>query len=154
MTIGKIDLPNERRAICRSVLHDLPDWFGIPAAVDEYVEKSAGLPFWAVLDGKNAAGFLAARQTSADAAEIVVMGVLRAYHRKGCGRMLFNECYDWCRQNGLTFLQVKTLDQSYPDANYAATRRFYRAMGFKELECIPEIWGKGCPCLMMILHIE
>jgi len=36
---------------------------------------------------------------------------------------------------------------------YAATRAFYLAMGFRELECIPEIWGSENPCMVMIMSI-
>lgn len=32
------------------------------------------------------------------------------------------------------------VDESSSDKNYAKTRKFYKAIGFKELECIPEIW--------------
>jgi len=50
-------------------------------------------------------------------------------------------------------LQVKTLDKSHPDKNYACTRKFYEAMGFRPLECIPELWGKDNPCLIMVMYI-
>jgi hypothetical protein len=34
-------------------------------------------------------------------------------------------------------------------AEYAATRRFYLAMGFKPLEEFTGVWGDGNPCLLM-----
>lgn len=153
MTIKMMDSPQEKQYICKTVLRSLPDWFGIPEAIDEYVRKSSEMPFWALFDSKNAVGFIAIKEASEDTAEIYVMGISEAYHHQGFGKMLFSKCLEWCRQNHFSFLQVKTLDQSHPDTHYANTRKFYKAMGFKKLECIPEIWGKSCPCLIMIMHI-
>ncbi|HBM75867.1 MAG TPA: GNAT family N-acetyltransferase [Clostridiaceae bacterium] len=154
MDIKMVDSQDEKKAVCKSILCSLPDWFGIPEAIDEYVKKSSQMPFWALYDGNNAIGFIAVKKTSDTAAEIYVMGILEAYHRKGYGRRLFSLCYEWCKDNGLSFLQVKTLDKSHPDMHYENARKFYQAMGFKELECIPEIWGKECPCLIMIMSIR
>ena len=154
MTIEIIDSQENKKNICRKVLCSLPDWFGIPEAIDEYVEKSSEMQFWALFDNKNVIGFIVVKRASDDTAEIYVMGILEAYHHKGFGRMLFSSCYEWCKQNDFSFLQVKTLDKSHPDTHYANTRKFYKAIGFKELECVPEIWGKTYPCLIMIMSIE
>lgn len=153
MSIEKIDSPGDKQYICKSILEALPDWFGIPEAIDEYAEKASQMPFWALFDEKKAIGFLAIKVTSDDTAEIYVMGIRESYHRKGFGKVLFSTCYEWCRQQSMSFLQVKTLDKSHPDTHYASTRKFYKAMGFRELECIPEIWGKENPCLIMIMSI-
>ena len=40
------------------MLESLPDWFGIPEAREEYIEKSVKQPFFAAFDGENAVGFL------------------------------------------------------------------------------------------------
>lgn len=154
MTIQMIDSPEDKKHICKKVLCSLPDWFGLPEAIDEYVEKSSEMPFWALFDNENAIGFVAIKKTSEDTAEIYVMGILEAYHHKGFGKMLFSSCYEWCGQNDFSFLQVKTLDKSHPDTHYANTRNFYKAMGFTEVECVPEIWGKDNPCLIMIMGVK
>jgi hypothetical protein len=46
-------------------------------------------------------------------------------------------------------IQVKILDEF----NYASTREFYEAMSFRPLECLPELWGKDNPCLVMVMYI-
>ena len=51
---------------------------------------------------------------------------------------------------GIEFLQVKTLSPAHPDKNYAKTRAFYGAMGFRPLEEFPDLWGEQNPCLQMI----
>ncbi|MDD4337673.1 MAG: GNAT family N-acetyltransferase, partial [Firmicutes bacterium] len=86
--------------------------------------------------------------------EIYVMGILKPYHRRGIGRLLIGEAEKWCRDQGIVFLQVKTLSASHPDAYYAETRAFYRAVGFVELEEFPNLWGTANPCLLMIKKIK
>lgn len=144
---------NRKREICRNILTALPDWFGIPESVDNYVEKCADLPFWAAKVHGEVIGFISVKSTSPGAAEIYVMGILKGHQKTGIGRSLFKTCYQYCKENGFEFLQVKTLDKSIPDEYYAATRAFYQAMGFRELECIPEIWGSENPCMIMIMSI-
>ena len=41
-----------------------------------------------------------------------------------------------------------------PDANYAATRAFYAAMGFRPLEEIGRIWGEDNPCQIMVKTVS
>ncbi len=50
---------------------------------------------------------------------------------------------------GVRFLQVKTLGESRPDANYARTRQFYLACGFTPLEELTDLWP-GNPCLLLV----
>ena len=45
MEIREITTPDEKRRITRFILESLPDWFGIPEAREEYIEKSAAQPF-------------------------------------------------------------------------------------------------------------
>lgn len=59
----------------------------------------------------------------------------------------------WAKEKGYEFLQVKTLDESHPDVHYSGTRKFYLSVRFRPLECLPELWGKENPCLIMIKHI-
>ena len=47
MEIREITTPDEKQRIARFVLESLPDWFGIPEAREEYIEKSAAQPFFA-----------------------------------------------------------------------------------------------------------
>ena len=85
MEIREITTPDEKRRITRLILESLPDWFGIPEAREEYIEKSVKQPFFAAFDGENAVGFLYLAETGKDTAELYVMGVLKEYHRRGVG---------------------------------------------------------------------
>ena len=82
MEIREITTPDEKRRITRFILESLPDWFGIPEAREEYIEKSAAQPFFAAFDGESAVGFLCLAETGKDTAELYVMGVLKEYHRQ------------------------------------------------------------------------
>lgn len=140
----------EKQKIARDILEALPDWFGIESSREEYIEKSGKLPFAAVCREGKPVGFLALQETSPYTAEICVMGVLPGEHRHGGGRALVEWAKASCREKGYEFLQVKTLDASAKSEAYARTRAFYKAMGFRELECFPTLWDEANPCLVMI----
>lgn len=131
------------------MLEALPDWFGLPDAVERYVQDVAALPVLAVDD----VGFLALKIHSDTAAEIYGMGVLPEHHRTGIGTALVEAAEDLLRGTGIEYLQVKTLGPSRPDEHYAATRRFYEARGFRPLEELTAIWGQENPCLIMVKRL-
>jgi GNAT superfamily N-acetyltransferase len=149
------------------ILRALPGWFGIESALVEYAQAVDGLPtLVAVLPGGSCdreerpgsqpvrpdrvAGFVALKETSEDALELHVMGVLPAWQRRGAGRALVERAASYARAEGFSLLHVKTLAASHPDPGYAATRSFYAAAGFRPLEVLPEVWGPGNPCLLMV----
>ena len=151
--IREIKEPEEKRDIARQVLEALTDWFGIPEAREEYIEQSGGLPFWAAFaeDGK-AAGFICLSETGKDTAELHVLGVLQEYHRSGIGTQLFQAARDAAAGMGYLFLQVKTVKEGVcPE--YDITNRFYRSLGFKELEVFPDLWDRNNPCQIYVMYI-
>lgn len=58
-------------------------------------------------------------KTSEYISEIYVMGIDEGYHRNGIGKALFQSYYDYCREKGVEFLQVKIVDSYSKDMNYA-----------------------------------
>ncbi len=152
--IREIKQKQIKQTICREILNALPSWFGIPQAVDKYIEKTTDMPFWGAYLNNQCVGFIAIKNTSAVTAEIYVMGVLRKFHHQGIGKRLFETAYIWCQQNNYEFLQVKTLDETHPDKFYQRTRLFYLSLGFKKLESFDNLWGKDNPCLVLIMSIK
>lgn len=142
-----------KQSICRNILNGLPDWFGIPKYIEKYVSETKDMPFYVSYLDKEPIGFLALKQHNKYSAEIYVIAVNKEYHRCGVGTLLVNACVNWCLENEIEFLQVKTLDSTSEDENYAKTRNFYRKMGFKPLECINTLWDENNPCLIMIMSI-
>ncbi len=139
----------QKAEITESVLRVLPDWFGIEAAVAEYVHNVPSMPFWAAWVAECPTGFLALKQHNAYTAEIYCMGIRPEMHRAGIGSALVAACEVHCRQHRVEFLTVKTLDASHPHEGYAKTRAFYTARGFKPLEVFPTLWDEANPCLFM-----
>lgn len=149
-----IEEADEKRRIAAAVLRALPDWFGIEEATANYIEKSAALPFYALLSGDRPLGFLSLLRHFDKSAEIFVMGLRPEYHRMGLGGKMIRAMMEYCRDQGIEYLQVKTLDASAGYPQYDRTRAFYLAQGFRPLECIPELWDPGNPCLIMIQKID
>ena len=154
MNVVEIYDRQQKMEISTVILNSLPNWFGIPESTQEYINKSSNLPFFAAMNESKPLGFISIKENNQYTAEIYVMGVLPDYHKQGIGRALFNRAMRWIKEHGYEFLQVKTLDASHPDIYYARTRKFYLSMGFKPLECFPELWGKENPCLIMVQYIR
>ena len=153
MEIREIAAAGEKQRIARLVLEALPDWFGIPEAREEYIEKSAPQPFFAAFNGERAIGFLCLAETGKDTAELYVMGVLQEYHRRGIGKALFAAVKQRAKELGYSFLQVKTVQMGkYPE--YDAMNRFYRALGFREFEVFPTLWDERNPCQIYVMSLQ
>ena len=140
------------------LLRSLPEWFGIESSIVDYVAAAARLPTylaWPPPDDeapgaqRQAAGVLLVARHFPAAAEIYLMAVDRAVHRRGVGRVLVEAAERDLMADGVRLLQVKTLGPSAPDAGYGNTRLFYRAMGFEPVEEITGLWP-GNPCLIMV----
>jgi GNAT superfamily N-acetyltransferase len=154
-------------AAAERILRALPAWFGIESSLLEYAQAADELPtLVAILPGPSCdreerpgsqqvrpdrvIGFVALRDTSEDALELYVMGVLPAWRGRGIGRALVERAASYARAESFSLLHVKTRAPSNPDPGYAATRAFYAAVGFRPLEELPQVWGPENPCLLMI----
>src|SRR5579862_8283910 len=122
------EITSGKGELCREIHFDLPEWFGIPAAIDDYVRAVEDLPMFSEMSDGATTGFLSIKPHTAFAAEAYVLGVRRAWHRRGIGRRLFAHVEAHLRERGFVFLTVKTLSAEHPSAAYAATRRFYQAI--------------------------
>lgn len=144
-----VPIHRDKSAICAAIIADLPDWFARPDANRIYAETAADLHMIGCHAGEEVAGFVSLRQHFDTTAEIYLLAARARWHGTGLGRALVGAAEDWARERELRFLSVKTLGPSYPDQAYAASRRFYRAMGFAPVEEIADIWP-GNPCLLLI----
>jgi len=138
--------------VCAPILRALPAWFGIEEATAQYIRDIEKMPtLLAVLqESGDVVGFLTLNYHTAYAAEIHVMGVLPSMHRRGVGRALVARAEEVLRGEGIEYFQVKTLSPRRESEDYARTRAFYLALGFRPLQEFPELWGAGNPCLQMI----
>lgn len=142
----------EKEAISREVLNDLPEWFGMPESTEEYIKDSQDKPFLACFMNDEPAGFVVLNATSRDCAEILVMGIKKKYHRMGIGAAL-NKAYEaMAKKQGYTYSQVKTVQMGHYK-EYDITNKFYMAMGYKELECFPTLWNEWNPCQIYVKYL-
>jgi ribosomal protein S18 acetylase RimI-like enzyme len=144
------EVTSAKGAVCRDILEDLPEWFGIAEARRHYVEAVEALPMFGFAVRARVVGFLSVKRHNRFTAEAYVLAVKRDWHRNGIGRALFEHVErDLCEQ-GLKYLTVKTLAPDRPNQAYEATRRFYEALAFVPVEVFPTLWGPENPCLLMI----
>ena len=137
-------------ALCRAVLDQLPAWFGIGEANDDYVDMAERTPTAvASLDGRDV-GLLTVVRHSEHAAEVHLMAVVPELHRRGIGAAMLRFVEDRLGADGVEYLQVKTLSPAREDEGYDRTRRFYEAQGFRWLEEFPTLWDPSNPALQMI----
>ena len=149
MEVQKLTDADKKSEVCKAILEALPEWFGIPEAITDYTKSVRVQPFWVVIDSENIIGFIALTEHNKYTSEINVMGVLPEYHRKGVGRLLVETAEQFCRENDIKMMLVKTLDFSSPDAGYARTREFYLAMGYIPLQVLEGYWDENNPCLLL-----
>lgn len=155
MIVKEVYKKSEKKVISERILKVLPEWFGVKESINKYINESSKLPFFVAIDeDSNPLGFISIKENNQHTIEIYVMGVLPKYHNQSIGTQLFNKVLEWANKKGYEFIQVKTLDYSHPDIFYKKTRAFYKSVGFKQLECFPEIWGPDNPCLIMIRHLK
>jgi ribosomal protein S18 acetylase RimI-like enzyme len=138
---------------CAPILWGLPQWFGIESATRHYIESIDELPTFTAMVNGELAGFLTLKQHFEHSAEIYVMGVAARFHRRGCGRAMLMVAESYLCEQGIEYLQVKTLSPSHPDEYYALTRKFYAAVGFRPLEEFKTLWGEANPCLLLVKRL-
>jgi GNAT superfamily N-acetyltransferase len=135
---------------CEAIVRALPDWFGIEEGIAEargYLDAQEGL---VTEDDGRILGFLTFASEFPESTEITWMAVAADAHRQGVGRALVETLTEVLKQRGVRLLLVRTLADSHPSPEYAATRAFYRAMGFHPLTVLPEHWDAANPCLFMV----
>lgn len=138
---------------CEPILRALPEWFGIESAIVDYVRDIDRLPTSIARVEGDPVGFVTIRRHFPTAAEVHVMAIEPAFHRRGIGRDLIAAAVRDEAAAGVEFLQVKTVGPSSDDASYARTRRFYESVGFRPLEEIPTLWDVRNPCLILVKSI-
>ena len=153
MKIKQIFDKNEKRQIARHILEDLTDWFEMPDAREDYIEKSADQLFFAAKENSAPVGFLYLKETGKDTVELYVIGVLKKYHRHGIGRSLIEVAKTVALANGYSFMQVKTVQMGKYE-EYDRTNKFYINMGFKEFEVFPTLWDERNPCQVYIMSLQ
>lgn len=150
--IKEINDKTEKERISKEVLNDLPEWFGMPESTAEYIIDSQDKPFLACFHQDEVVGFIVFNETSPDCADIFVMGVKKKFHRKGAATQLNDEYEKLAKSLGYSYSQVKTVQSGHYD-EYDVTNKFYKSVGYKELEVFPTLWDEWNPCQVFIKYL-
>lgn len=154
VVIKRITNSLQKMKICNTILRDLPNWFGIESAINDYSRQCQAMPFWVAFTNEQATGFIALKQHNKYTAEIYVMAVLAPYHRLTIGKQLIKHIELYCKENTIEYLTVKTIAESNNDPYYAKTRSFYLKMGFRPLEIFLTLWSESNPCLLLAKYLS
>lgn len=150
--VRALDEPDIAR--CREILYSLPDWFGIEASNQAYIESLSVLPgAVASVDGR-IIGFIALAAHTSRSFEVHVLAVDPNHHRQGAGKALIDWAEAQCIARNASWLHVKTRGPLTPDPQYEKTRQFYLGCGFETLFETLELWGPENSALIMIKHLQ
>jgi XTP/dITP diphosphohydrolase len=153
-TITRERDPDAKEHICRAVLDSLPDWFGIPEAIEQFCREARELRMWVArtkdrTGNDEVAGLVTLLQHFPVTAELHLIAIRAEHHREGLGQKLLAAVEAHLKKKATRVLTVKTLAPSAGDRLYARTHRFYAAQGFVPLEVFPTLWNEENPCLLM-----
>jgi GNAT superfamily N-acetyltransferase len=120
-------------ALCRQITADLPEYFGLSEANEQYFAGVlARENFAAIIAGKYA-GLLSLDFPYPGNSNIYWMAVLREYQGHGVGSKLLSHAYKFANDHNASTMTVETLAPQEADENYLKTYKFYEASGFKPL---------------------
>ncbi len=146
--------PDVKSDICNKILEELPDHFGIPQAVEEYVQNIKDQFFVSARISNTTVGFIAIKDHNEFTSEVYVLGILEEFQGRGIGKRLIEGVETHLKSQDKRYLTVKTLGPSHPDEGYEKTRVFYRSVGFLPLEEFTTLWDENNPCLFMVKSLD
>lgn len=135
------------------ILRTLPDWFGIESSLLEYVRDSDRWPTFVAREGAHIMAFITLREHSPQSWEVHCLAVEFKWRNRGIGKELHRHIEEWLLEQGVRFLQVKTMAALRPSSEYAETRAFYEAIGYTPLEVFPTLWGPNLPALQLVKYL-
>lgn len=120
-------------ALCRQITADLPEYFGLAQANEQYFSGVRNREnFAAKTDGKYV-GLLSLDFPYPGSSNVYWMAVLREYQSHGVGGRLLGHACAFAKTHDATTMTVETLAPQEADENYLKTYRFYEHSGFKPL---------------------
>ena len=139
---------------CAAIVAGLPDFFtdDVPDKARSDLRDHGG---WVIDDARGVVGFAIVQRRGTRAAEILWAAVAADRRGAGLGTRLVNHVLDELSADGVQIVEVKTLDPSASYAPYDATRAFWLARGFIQLDTIdpfPE-WPQGNPAAILAVAL-
>jgi ribosomal protein S18 acetylase RimI-like enzyme len=139
---------------CAAIVAGLDDFFtdDVPDKVRSDLREHHG---W-VIDGVGGVvGFVIVERRGTRAAEILWAAVAADQRGAGLGTTLVDHVLDELSADGVQIVEVKTLDSSADYPPYDATRAFWLARGFIQLDTIDPLpgWPPGNPAAILAVSL-
>ena len=139
--------------VCDAIIASLPDWFGLQEGIDECAEAVRTQPGLVCERGDRVVGFLTVVRPSGVTAEISWLAVHANDRGDGVGTKMVEALVADLSGTGVRLLLVKTLsDREDPGPEYAATRAFYLARGFRPAAEL-DLFGPENPIQLLSMPI-
>lgn len=140
---------------CVAVLAGLPDFF-TSSTFDDVRRDLATNAAWVAVDDGTVVGFLLATRRFAAAAEVTFAAVSPDLRGRGLGSALVERAVGELAAEGVRMVEVKTLDASAGYEPYVATRAFWEARGFVQVDCIDPLpgWQPGNPSAIYVRALD
>jgi GNAT superfamily N-acetyltransferase len=140
---------------CLEIIRGLPDFFTDDER--EQVERDlACLGAWVICDGPSVIGFTVVQKRSELAAELLWMAVALNQRGRGSGTELLTHVLERLAAEGVSLVEVKTLDQSADYEPYDNTRAFWQQRGFHHIDTIDPMpgWPPGNPAALYVAALR
>lgn len=110
---------------------------------------------WVASSEKDVVGVLVAERRYQPSAEITYAAVVPEHQKAGVGTQLVEAAVNALADDGVVAVEVKTLDASAGYEPYVATRAFWEARGFVQIDCIDPLpgWQRGNPSAIYVAAI-
>lgn len=153
--IIKINEPDAKEKAARTLLPQLPDWFGNESSNQNYYRTVRDLDAWVSKnENKEIIGLIVAKIHHNSTGDIYLMAIAPQYHRQGIGKQLIEAAEAFFIRQGCKRIVIKTLSDRVNYAPYLKTCRFYEDMGYEKMITFDEFWDDENPCLLLIKDIK
>jgi GNAT superfamily N-acetyltransferase len=138
-------------AACQEIVRGLPEWF-TPDVPEKVAADMARHESWVVADGDEVVGFAVVDRRSPEAVEVLWAAVAADRRGAGLGTRLLEAVMAEVAAGGVRLVEVKTLDPSAGHEPYEATRGFWEARGFVQVDTIDPLpgWQPGNPSAIYV----
>ena len=119
--------------MCRKITTDLPEYFGLPEANENYALGVKTYINFAAKKNGDYVGLISINFPYPNNANIYWMVVLRDFHRQTIGGQLIDTTCQFARKHGAKTVTVETLSPTEKEENYSMTYQFYQSVGFNPL---------------------
>lgn len=142
-------------AACAAIIRELPDYF-TPDVPDKVATLVTTHPTWVAHDDDDRVlGLAVVELRPPGAAEILWLAVTPAHRNSGIGTLLVDRVFGDLAPDGLRLMEAKTLDHSAGYEPYVATRAFWEARGFVQIDTIDPLpgWDPGNPAAIYVAAV-